>query len=127
MKTIIARRLAPLGSPELQARYIENGTKDSYLLIEDILNDAYDCIRIARDFPPDRTGLTEREIAEIQRIEPLLDAIDLDDGRSNHAVLSSPEWVDLSEVTRSVIAACGFSLPEIVNGLESEEAEQDAT
>ena len=113
MKQDIAIKLAPLASATFQQKYMVNGTVAEYLIPEDILNDAYDCVRLARDFPEERTGLTPFERSALLELEPFLDAIQSNEPTTNEELIRSPVWQQARVKTLGTIGVLGFNLNEL--------------
>lgn len=76
MRYSIFKRLAPLASLAAQRRYLVHGTRDEYLVPEELLNDAYDVVRQVRTMPAVRDALPASAVQAILDLDSLLDAVD---------------------------------------------------
>jgi hypothetical protein len=95
----IEKALAPLASLKVQHRYIIEGTKDEYLVPEEMLNSAFSELS--------RQQLTP-ELANVHRA---LRACDLPaDLTATQLVYQYAPWLQLREAARSYLKASGFDL-----------------
>src|SRR5690606_23425091 len=66
------KRLAPIASLAAQRRFIVNGTTESYLVPDELLEDVADVVRQVRDIPRVRNKLSEEASRAILDAEQLL-------------------------------------------------------
>ena len=101
---LIHNALAPLASLEVQDKYIVKGTKDEYLLPEDLLNTAFNI-------------LFEQKVVkfeESETLEELKDAIracEIPEGMSGpEIVLGYTPWIKVREMSKNYLVEDGFDL-----------------
>src|SRR5437773_10306007 len=88
----ICSRLAHMASLAVQRRYINHATKDEYLVPEELLEDAHDCIRRVRTVADARSALSSSAVQAILDLEPLLLAVTEEVIWSEHLVGGEPIW-----------------------------------
>lgn len=100
--------LGYLASEPLQVRYIVAGTKDRYVLVDELLEDAS---RFLRDpLVPDAPS--------VAAFKDALSELMIGDGESNRALIEKNDsWAKLRRSARAVLAEIGADL----RGFESEE------
>ncbi len=95
------RLLGVLASIELQKRYILNGTKDAYIVLEEVLEDAHQFIRKSD------TGTS----TPIANLKERLDQFELDDDQSNEDILlHNEDFASLRSSAYSVLNSLGADL-----------------
>jgi hypothetical protein len=121
MRTAIGIRLAPLASLEAQQRWIVHGTRQNYLLPEDLLEDASDVIRMVRSLPRVRDSLPEAAVKAILELDSYLDAASAAcaEPMSNIALIEvEPRWQAIRLQAGRCLDALGFSLAAWEQGEE---------
>jgi len=106
-----ARQLVYLASTSLQERFGVRATRDSYVLLDDVLERASDCVRMVTSNHPMAAKLPAEVRAAILALEPRLS----DDKFSRLSWIEAtvdPDWKALREQAASVFAAMGISLAE---------------
>jgi len=102
-------RLAPLASQAAQRRWIVSATADSYLVPEELLEDAQDAARYA-GLPHIRGSLSAGLLPALERLAELAGRVDLG-GKSNEALVErDPAWAAVREQTRVCLGVLGFDL-----------------
>ena len=106
--------LAQLASVAAQDRYIVRGTKDKYLLPEDLLENALDFERLVRLFGSELSPLEREEIERFaQVVNTRASAVHLDNAIDNAAlVYADPAWVEIRSAAATCLSAVGFDLQE---------------
>jgi hypothetical protein len=106
VRNLIADKLACLASLPIQQRYIEHATSDEYLLAEEVLEDAFDAVRMSTIIAKDLNVDTMDALAELGRLlrhaEP--------DFASPEFITSDPTWCALREAAKRCLVALGFDL-----------------
>ncbi len=110
MSSNICRRLANLASVSSQRRYIRDATKDEYLLPEELLENAHDCIRRMRTIPAAREALPDEAVQAILALEPLLLAVTDEVLASEGLVDSEPTWIAVRQQAARCLQIMGFDL-----------------
>jgi len=101
---IIHKALAPLASLEVQKRYIVNGTKDKYLLPEDLLNSA-----INKLF--EQQAVTFNETEALKELKEAIRACDIPEDISNsELILGYAPWIKVRETSKKYLSETGFDL-----------------
>lgn len=106
----------------MQRRYIVLGTKDWYLLPSELLNDAYDVIRMVRTMGNVRGTLTPVTVQLLFDLEHLLNATPDPQITSNEELIErDPAWRAVREHTATCLTTMGFDLHrwEMKEGLTS--------
>ncbi|RQP21438.1 hypothetical protein DZC73_28600 [Albitalea terrae] len=110
----IAIALAPLASEVAQAKYIANATPSEYLLPEELLEDAYDALRLVRECHPSAQALSAEARMQILALAPLLSAESnahvVESSKSPELLLRHPTWVAIREQAAVCLRALGFDL-----------------
>jgi hypothetical protein len=106
----ICSRLANLASVSSQRHYITHATKDEYLLPEELLENAHDCIRRTRTISAACGALPEAAVQEILALEPLLLAITDEVLGSEHLVDGEPAWICVRHQAARCLQLMGFDL-----------------
>jgi hypothetical protein len=107
-----AHRLACLASEKVQVRYGLGGTAEEYILAMELLEDAHDCVRLARSNVQVSGTLTELARTEILALEPLLSLgreVQLDQ-LAWAELLCHPLWQHLRDRAKLAITALDFDL-----------------
>ena len=100
----IHKALAPLASLEVQKRYIVQGTKDNYLVPEDLLNTAVNVLFQQRAVKFDETVALE-ELRESIR------ACEIPEGMSNSdIIIGYKPWRKVRETAKKYLLEIGFDL-----------------
>ena len=108
----ICLSLADLASISSQRRYISHATKDEYLLPEELLDNAHDCIRRMRTLPSAHGALSDAAVQAILDLEPLLLSVTNEVMKSERLVDGEPTWRALREHAARCLEAMGFDLAE---------------
>jgi hypothetical protein len=106
----ICKRLAYLASLTLQQRYINHATKDEYLLPEELLEDAHNCVRRMRTIPEARSALPGAAVQAILDLEPLLVAVTDDVICSERLVDGEPTWSAIRRHAARCLEVMDFDL-----------------
>ena len=113
----VADRLAPLASLEAQRRWIVNGTRETYLVPDQLLEDARDVARLVA--LPEYAGRLPDELPSLlKRLSESVEMVDLA-GVSNYALVESdPGWRAVREQSRACLDLLGYDLAqwEAANG-----------
>ena len=110
MHATIPKRLAPLASEFLQNQYMINGNAKEFLLPEEMLNDAYDCVRLAKGMVPASESLSQEERDALLELESYLDNIPLEGCRSLCELLETAEWQAARNCAQRIIITFGEDL-----------------
>ena len=101
---IIHKALAPLASLEAQNRYIINGTKDSYLLPEDLLSSATNVLF-------EQKAVKFEESKTLQQLRDAIRACEIPQGISARDLVSGyAPWVKVRDSARTYLSEIGFDL-----------------
>ena len=101
---LIHKALAPLASLEAQNRYIVKGTKDAYLLPEDLLNTAINTLFEQQAVAFDDTGA-------LKELKEAIRACDIPEGMSNsELILCYEPWIKIRETSKKYLSEIGFDL-----------------
>ena len=101
---IVHKALAPLASLEVQTRYIVNGTKDNYLLPEDLLNSAINVLF-------QQKAVKYEESKTLQELREALRACEIPQGMSALDLVSGyAPWVKVRDNARKYLSEIGFDL-----------------
>ena len=101
---LIHKVLAPLASLEAQNRYIVKGTKDNYLLLEDLLNAAINTLFEQQAVKFDETGA-------LKELKEAIRACDIPEGMSNSdIILGYKPWIKVRETSKKYLLEIGFDL-----------------
>lgn len=110
----IAERLAHLASEIVQRKFVEQSTASEYLLPEDLLEDAYDVVRLVKTEHVSTSALSEEAKRQILMLEPLLAAEAelrvLETSHSASELLTNPTWLALRLQARACLEAMDFDL-----------------
>jgi hypothetical protein len=110
----VAERLANLASELMQEKYIANATAAEYLLPEELLEDAYDIVRLVQTENDMVATLTSQAKQEILGLLPLLEEEasqgTVENCGSPHELLQSPTWVALRRQALACLQAMQFNL-----------------
>ena len=100
----IHKALAPLASLEVQNRYIVKGTKDNYLLPEDLLNTAINTLF-------EQQAVTLHETGALKELKEAIRACDIPEGMSNSELITGYEpWIKVREASKKYLSEIGFDL-----------------
>lgn len=104
--------LASLASLRVQEQYIVHGTKDEYLLPEELLDHALDITRLIEMFPHETSSAERAALAQFSNaLEAELKAIALGPGiTAETLVYRDPAWAKVREAARKCLEAVGFDL-----------------
>jgi hypothetical protein len=105
-------RMAHLASLAVQRRYINHPTKDKYLLPEELLEDAHDCIRRVRTIPEARSALSSAAVQAVLDLEPLVLAVTDEVICSEHLVDGEPTWNAVRQQAARCLKAMDFDLAQ---------------
>jgi hypothetical protein len=108
----ICGRLAPLASLAVQLRYIKHASKQEYLLPEELLENAHDCIRRMRTIPAARNALSRVAVQAILDLEPFLVAITDESLASQSLVDNDIAWSAVRDQADRCLSAMQFDLEE---------------
>ena len=101
---VVHRALAPLASLKVQKRFIIEGTKDNYLLPEDLLNTAINLLF-------EQHGITLAETETLRELKDAIRACKIPQSLSNHGlVLDHEPWIRVREKSRKYLLEIGFDL-----------------
>ena len=101
---VIHKALAPLASLEVQKRYIVNGSKDNYLLHEDLLNTAINTLFEQQVVTFDETGA-------LKELKEAIRACDIPEGMSNSNIIFHHQpWIKIRELSKKILLEIGFDL-----------------
>jgi hypothetical protein len=101
---LIHKALAPLASLEVQNRYIIKGTKDKYLLPEDLLNTAINTL-----FEQQAAGFDETEA--LNELKEAIRACDIPEGMSkSELILGYAPWIKVRETSKKYLSEIDFDL-----------------
>lgn len=106
--------LAQLASVAVQDKYIVHGTKDKYLVPEDLLESAFDFERLIRIFGSELSQAEGEALARFPQVvrERAL-AVQLDGAVDNAAlVYADPAWLEIPSAAATCLATVGFDLRE---------------
>jgi hypothetical protein len=117
MKNLITRKLTALASEFLQTRFIGGATTEVYLLPDEILNDAYDCIRLVTNEAVSATGLDDEERSAVVNLKPYLDRIPSIEAFEPEALIATEEWREARHRSGEVIALLGGDLSALEQAL----------
>ena len=110
----VAERLANLASELVQEKYIANATFAEYLLPEELLDDAYDIVRLVKTENDIVASLTSQAKKEILRLVPLLEEEANQDTVKNctspRELLQTPTWVALRRQALTCLQVMQFDL-----------------
>jgi len=110
MLDLICRRLTDLASVRIQHAYIRDATKDSYLPPEELVDNAFEAVRLAGNSsslnPTERSAL-EDFAAAIANCNPDLSKPDFFD--------NDPEWCRLRSAAATCLQKLGFDLGRYEN------------
>jgi hypothetical protein len=109
MKQLLLKQLEPLASLEQQEQLIIHGTKDEYILPEELLDCVAHSTALALSKPREETGLTSEELEVIRQFDVVLkwEAKDLDlNAWSNEdLVRRCSEWAEIRAAAGECLAA----------------------
>ena len=101
---LIYKALAPLASLEVQNKYVVKGTKDNYLLPEDLLNTAINAL-----FEQQTVKIDETEALE--ELQKAIRTCDIPEGMSNtELILGYEPWIKVRETSKKYLLEIGFDL-----------------
>lgn len=101
---IVHKALAPLASLEAQNRYIINGTKENYLLPEDLLNSAINVLF-------EQKAVKLEESKTLQELREAIRACEVPQGMSPRDLVSAyAPWVKVRDSARKYLSEIGFDL-----------------
>jgi hypothetical protein len=101
---LIHKALAPLASLKVQKRYIVKGTKDNYLLPEDLLNTAINILF-------EQQAVTFDETGALKELKEAIRACDIPEGMSNsEMILGCEPWIKVRETSKKYLSEIGFDL-----------------
>lgn len=115
MREYCLSTLAPLASVEIQRRFVVHGTAERYLLLEDVINDAYHVLeRIQRD-PVCRDAFSAEEQQMLRALFETLDReaenVPLDGSASNEEIVErNGAWRRIRDEATKTLEALGFDL-----------------
>lgn len=105
MQNLICRKLADLASVRIQHRFVRDATAEFYLLPEEVIENAYEAICIARK----STTLQDNQRLAVERFAAVFD--------SSHPDLTKPDffdtdpqWVQLRNAAYVCLQQLGFDL-----------------
>jgi hypothetical protein len=105
----LAHRLAPLASLAAQRRWIVNASADSYVVREELLENAQDAARYAA-LPQVRGSLPSGVLRALERLVELAGRVTLE-GMSNEVLVESdPAWAAAREQAKVCLDLLGFDL-----------------
>ena len=111
MSSSIAQRLVRLASLAAQRRYVVRGTAQSYYLPEELLNDAYEAVRMASEMVHVRKTLAPEAAEHIAELERLLDGVELNrSGGLVELIESDAAWRAAREHAAACLALMKFDL-----------------
>jgi hypothetical protein len=100
----IQETLAPLASLAIQEKYIVNGTKDDYLLPEELLN-------IAINVLFEQRGITIPKSKTLEDVKEAIRACDIPEGMSGHdIVFGHKPWIKVRATSKRYLSEIGFDL-----------------
>jgi hypothetical protein len=100
--------LARIASRTYQIRYAVNGTKDEYVLTEELVEDAVtELERILRN-SDSSANLSNQLRTELENCYAALQALSTDDCRSTAEMIDSPEWVRLRAAAMGSLRELGI-------------------
>ena len=101
---LIHKALVPLASLEVQNRYIVKGTKDQYLLPQDLLNNAINTLF-------EQQAVTFDETGALKELKEAIRACDIPEGMSNSELIFHYEpWGKIRETAKTYLSEIGFDL-----------------
>ncbi len=101
---LLHKALAPLASLEVQKRYIVNGTKDNYLLPEDLLNAAINVLF-------EQQALKFEETETLGELKEAIRCCDIPDNLSgSDVVFGYKPWAKVREASQKYLLETGFDL-----------------
>jgi hypothetical protein len=110
----ICRLLARLASEAIQVRFIQNATKDRYLLPTDVLNDALTAIEAVAQRLPWAASLNEHDREAVLsyglELKNALGDADIEAVPWHELVHHCKPWVEARDVTRHFLEALDFDL-----------------
>lgn len=101
---IIHSALAPLASLKVQERYIVNGTKDEYLLPDELLNSAINVLF-------EQKAVVFEENETLNELKKAIRACDIPEEISNaELVVNYEPWKRVRDLSKSYLLKIGFDL-----------------
>jgi len=101
---LLHKVLAPLASLEVQNRYIINGTKDNYLLPEDLLNSAINVLL-------EQQALKFEETEMLSELKEAIRCCNIPDNLlGSDVVFRYKPWAKVREVSQKYLLEIGFDL-----------------
>lgn len=101
---LIHQTLAPLASLRVQDRYIVHGTKDEYLLPEELLNSAINVLF-------EQKGVKLEQNEKLEELKQAIRACDIQEGMPNsELILNYDPWKSVQERSKDYLTEIGFDL-----------------
>jgi hypothetical protein len=101
---LIHNALAPLASLRVQDKYIVRGTKDEYLLPNELLNTAFNVLF-------EQKGVKFEESETLGKLKQAIRACEIPEGMSgSDIVLGYKPWIKIREMSKKYLVENGFDL-----------------